>query len=98
MAAQLPQSVGVPPQSVEKITQTAQDYEYNPQISLKNWLRTASTLIREVGGCLLGFLLLERWNWEVTNGLTVNRRVSTKAKETTNKHTCCCFDTLNWCW
>lgn len=51
MAAQLPQSVGVPPQSVEKITQTAQDYEYNPQISLRNWLRTASTLIREVSGC-----------------------------------------------
>lgn len=50
MAAQLPQSMGVPPQSVEKITQTAQDYEYDPQISLRNWLRTASTLIREVGG------------------------------------------------
>lgn len=48
MAAQLPQSGSVPPQSVEKITQTAQDYEYNPQISLRNWLRTASTLIREV--------------------------------------------------
>ncbi|RHZ46940.1 putative endosome-associated ubiquitin isopeptidase (AmsH) [Aspergillus thermomutatus] len=36
-----------PPQSVEKITRIAQDYEYNPLIPLRNWLRTASTLIRE---------------------------------------------------
>ncbi|OJJ79744.1 putative endosome-associated ubiquitin isopeptidase (AmsH) [Aspergillus glaucus CBS 516.65] len=36
-----------PPQSVEKITRRAQDYEYNPHISLRNWLRTATTLVRE---------------------------------------------------
>ncbi|KAH2038024.1 hypothetical protein KXV43_007287 [Aspergillus fumigatus] len=36
-----------PPQSVEKITRIAQDYEYNPLIPLRNWLRTASTLLRE---------------------------------------------------
>ena len=54
MASYLPpdSGVGVPPQSVEAITQTAQDYEYNPQISLRNWLRTASTLIREVSSSI----------------------------------------------
>ncbi|KAI9927722.1 hypothetical protein ASPWEDRAFT_29124 [Aspergillus wentii DTO 134E9] len=50
MASNLPASVGAgasPPQSVEAITRSAQDYEYNPHIPLKYWLRTAATLIRE---------------------------------------------------
>ncbi|ODM17005.1 hypothetical protein SI65_07404 [Aspergillus cristatus] len=49
MASQLSSdSMGLtPPQSVEKITRRAQDYEYNPHISLRNWLRTATTLVRE---------------------------------------------------
>lgn len=34
--------------SVEMITKRAQDYEYNGNIALRYWLRTASTLIREV--------------------------------------------------
>ncbi|KAF7714843.1 AMSH-like protease sst2 [Penicillium ucsense] len=38
---------GSPPQSVEKITRIAQEYDYNPAVALKYWLRTASTLMRE---------------------------------------------------
>ena len=50
MASQVALSVagGSPPQSVEKITRIAQDYDYNPAVALKYWLRTASTLMREV--------------------------------------------------
>ncbi|RAK78570.1 putative endosome-associated ubiquitin isopeptidase (AmsH) [Aspergillus fijiensis CBS 313.89] len=50
MTAHLPPTAGagvLPPQSVESITRLAQDYEYNPSIPLRYWLRTASTLIRE---------------------------------------------------
>lgn len=36
------------PQSVERITRIAQDYEYNPLIPLRYWLRSAATLMREV--------------------------------------------------
>jgi STAM-binding protein len=50
MASQVkpPTTGGSPPQSVEKITRIAQDYPYNPAIALRYWLRTASTLMREV--------------------------------------------------
>ncbi|GKZ67087.1 hypothetical protein AnigIFM50267_001354 [Aspergillus niger] len=48
MAAHLPPATGAgSPQSVESITRMAQDYEYNPSIPLRYWLRTASTLMRE---------------------------------------------------
>ncbi|PYI02092.1 hypothetical protein BO78DRAFT_230359 [Aspergillus sclerotiicarbonarius CBS 121057] len=48
MATHLPAtSAGSPPQSVESITRKAQDYEYDPSIPLRYWLRTASTLMRE---------------------------------------------------
>jgi hypothetical protein len=36
------------PHNVEQITRLAQDYEYNPLIPLKYWLRTANTLVKEV--------------------------------------------------
>ncbi|KAJ5115929.1 hypothetical protein N7456_000277 [Penicillium angulare] len=42
-----PSTGGSPPQSVNQITKTAQEYEYNPGVPLKYWLRTAATLIRE---------------------------------------------------
>ncbi|PWY92788.1 putative endosome-associated ubiquitin isopeptidase [Aspergillus heteromorphus CBS 117.55] len=42
-----PASGGSPPQSVESITRKAQDYEYNPSIPLRYWLRTAATMMRE---------------------------------------------------
>ncbi|KAA8645976.1 putative endosome-associated ubiquitin isopeptidase (AmsH) [Aspergillus tanneri] len=35
------------PQNVETISRLAQDYEYNPSIPLRYWLRTAATLERE---------------------------------------------------
>lgn len=34
--------------SVEQIVQKAQNFDYNPLIPLKYWLRTASTLLKEV--------------------------------------------------
>ncbi|CAI7677933.1 unnamed protein product [Penicillium pancosmium] len=40
-------TAGSPPQSVERITRIAQDYEYNPAVPLRYWLRTAATLNRE---------------------------------------------------
>ncbi|OKL56885.1 hypothetical protein UA08_08023 [Talaromyces atroroseus] len=35
------------PHNVEQITRLAQDYEYNPLIPLKYWLRTANSLVKE---------------------------------------------------
>lgn len=40
---------GTAPQSVEHITRIAQNYEYNSSVPLRYWLRTAATLLREVG-------------------------------------------------
>lgn len=40
---------GTAPQSVENITRIAQNYEYNSSVPLRYWLRTAATLLREVG-------------------------------------------------
>jgi hypothetical protein len=40
---------GTPPQSVESITRIAQNYEYNSSVRLRYWLRTAATILREVG-------------------------------------------------
>jgi STAM-binding protein len=37
------------PMSVKEIVSKAQAFEFNPQIALKYWLRTADTLLREVG-------------------------------------------------
>lgn len=66
MALHLPSSSSaLPPQSVEKITRIAQDYEYNPLIPLRYWLRSAATLIREV--CVYLSLLLD------SRGLTDSR-------------------------
>jgi hypothetical protein len=42
-------SGGTAPQSVESITRIAQNYEYNSSVPLRYWLRTAATLLREVG-------------------------------------------------
>jgi STAM-binding protein len=36
------------PMSVKEISEKAQDFEFNPFIALKYWLRTADTLLREV--------------------------------------------------
>jgi STAM-binding protein len=36
------------PMSVKEIVAKAQAFEFNPQIALKYWLRTADTLLREV--------------------------------------------------
>lgn len=39
------------PMNVERIVEEAQNFEFNPLIPLKYWLRTASTLLKEVGTC-----------------------------------------------
>jgi hypothetical protein len=36
------------PMNVKEIVTKAQAFEFNPQIPLKYWLRTADTLLREV--------------------------------------------------
>lgn len=36
------------PMSIAEIAARAQDFEYNPYIKLKVWLRTAELLLREV--------------------------------------------------
>jgi STAM-binding protein len=36
------------PMSVEQIVQEAQNFDYNPLIPLKYWLRSATTLLKEV--------------------------------------------------
>ena len=36
------------PLNVEQIVQKAQNFDYNPLIPLKYWLRTAGTLLKEV--------------------------------------------------
>lgn len=38
------------PMNVEQIVKEAQNFDYNPHIPLKYWLRTAGTLLKEVGG------------------------------------------------
>lgn len=34
--------------NVEQVVKNAQNFEYNPLIPLKYWLRTAGTLLKEV--------------------------------------------------
>ncbi len=36
------------PVNVEQIVEKAQNFEFNPLIPLKHWLRTANTLVKEV--------------------------------------------------
>jgi hypothetical protein len=38
------------PMSVKEISAKAEDFEFNPFIAMKYWLRTADTLLREVSG------------------------------------------------
>jgi STAM-binding protein len=43
------------PLSVKELSVKAEDFDFNPSIALKYWLRTADTLLREVclsQGCL----------------------------------------------
>lgn len=44
-----PRSSG--PLSVRQIADLAQNFDYNPSIPLKYWLRTAGTLLKEVRIC-----------------------------------------------
>ena len=38
-----------PPRNVEQVTKAAQEYEFDAAVPLKNWLRTASALLKQVG-------------------------------------------------
>lgn len=37
-----------PPRNVQQITKAAQDYEYDAQIPLRYWLRSAQAMLKEV--------------------------------------------------
>lgn len=39
------------PMNIKEIAAKAQDFEFNPFIALKYWIRTADTLYREVIAC-----------------------------------------------
>jgi len=41
------------PMNVKQVVKKAQNFEYNPLIPLKYWLRTAGTLLKEVTDPLL---------------------------------------------
>lgn len=43
-----------PPMSIKEIADKAVDFDYNPLIPLRYWLRTADTLLKEV--CFLNLL------------------------------------------
>ena len=45
------------PMNVEQIVGEAQNFQFNPLIPLKYWLRTASTLLKEV--CICHILMME---------------------------------------
>ncbi|KAB8260244.1 hypothetical protein BDV32DRAFT_49683 [Aspergillus pseudonomiae] len=52
MASHVPPATGAgvsAPRKVEDIAREAQNYEYNPSIPLRFWLRTATNLLREAG-------------------------------------------------
>lgn len=40
------------PLNVEQIVKKAQNFDYNPLIPLKYWLRTAGTLLKEVNAII----------------------------------------------
>ncbi|KAL5365723.1 hypothetical protein BJX96DRAFT_159614 [Aspergillus floccosus] len=76
-----------PPHSVKDITRIAQDYEYNPSIPLRYWLRSAATLVKEAyiytreGNDEQAYLLLFRHAQLVL----VNLAKHPDAKEETNR-------------
>ena len=95
MATNLPPPSGSPPQSVEKITQIAQDYEYNPSVPLRYWLRTAATLVREVSGASPAIFSNISLLTEI-GGL--NRLTFTNEKDMTSRPIYFCSDTPSWYW
>lgn len=71
--------------TVKEIVARAQAFDFNPQIPLKHWLRTAAVLLREV--CCttyMVFVLMLTW--------TVPRRAYTRRKATTSRPICCSCD------
>ena len=43
-------AVDTTPMSVQELAKKAVDFEYNPQVPLRYWLRTADTILKEVCG------------------------------------------------
>ena len=66
------------PLGVEDIVKQASNYEYNVQIPLRYWLRTADTMQKEV--CIEPFPISR-------SQLTLHRPKFTKPRATTLKHT-----------
>ena len=65
------------PMTVKEISAKAQDFDFNPFIALKYWLRTADTLLREVCS--------SPGSDNLNHMLTPCRPRSTSRKRTTNK-------------
>lgn len=96
MASHMPPATGAgasAPRKVEEITQMAQNYDYNPSIPLRYWLRTAATLLREVSLMPSASSNLR----ELTNSF-LYRLVYTNERGTMNKRTSFYFAMLSWCW
>jgi hypothetical protein len=72
------------PVSISDVVAQAGNYTYNAQIPLANWLRTASTMQKEVRRPTRCIHVPE---------LTFSRRKSTMQKEMTHKRTSCYTDT-----
>ena len=58
-----------PPMSIKEIADKAVDFDYNPLIPLRYWLRTADTLLKEV--CFLNLLLFFFLNGRILNGRAI---------------------------
>ena len=43
-----PRGRAVKPLSIEQVAAKAQNFDYNPNIALRHWLRSAGTLLKEV--------------------------------------------------
>ncbi|KZF24680.1 hypothetical protein L228DRAFT_237585 [Xylona heveae TC161] len=88
------------PMSVEQLVKAAQDFDYNPLIPLRYWLRTADTLLKEAriyeleGNDQQAYLLLFRHAQLVLGHLTdhpdgrlkENRQALTEAKKAVNRN------------
>lgn len=49
-----------PPLSVQEIARKAEDFDYNPLVPLRHWLRTAETLLKEVRSPALLVVVVKR--------------------------------------
>ena len=75
------------PLSIEQLVARAQSFDYNPNIALRHWLRSAATLLKEV----------MKWNaqncFSKWTDMRSSRPLSTNVRGMINKHTFYSFGT-----